>query len=124
MKTLYQDGLIEITNQEIIFHRYYFPFASDKRVPLAQIESVQTRPPSFFGGSWRMWGSGDPLFRTWFPLDGARPSRDTIFVATLRGRRIRVGFTVEHSRQVFEILEKLGLLKRVPPRSVEKMLLP
>lgn len=112
MKTVYKDGLVEITDEEIIFHRYYFPFGGEKRVRLAQIESVQTRPPSLLNGSWRIWGSGDPLCRTWFPLDGARPGRDTIFIAVLRNRRVRVGFTVEHSHQVIEALEKLGLLSR------------
>ena len=117
MNTLYQDGLIEITDEKIVFQHYYFPFGSAKRVPLSQIESIQAKPPSFFGGSWRIWGSGDPLFRTWFPLDGARPSRDLIFIATLRGRSVRVGFTVEHSQPVIGILEKLGLLNGSHPAS-------
>src|SRR5712691_5522554 len=81
MSTLYKDGLIEITDQEVVFHRYYFPFGGDKHVPLNQIESVQVKPPSVSFGSWRIWGGGP---RTWFPLDGARPSRDAIFVAFLR----------------------------------------
>ena len=108
MSTLYKDGLIEITDQEVVFHRYYFPFGGDKHVPLSQIESVQVRPPSVWGGSWRIWGSGD--FRTWFPLDGARPSRDRIFITFLRGRFRRIGFTVEHSEEVAEVLKERGLL--------------
>ena len=43
MSTLYKDGLIEITDQEVVFHRYYFPFGCDKHVPLSQIESVQVQ---------------------------------------------------------------------------------
>jgi serine/threonine protein kinase len=106
--TLYKDGLIDITDQEVIFHRYYFPFGGDKRVPLNHIERIEARPPSFFGGSWRIWGSGD--FQTWFPLDGARPSRDTIFIAFLHGRFRRIGFTVEDSKKVTEVLKERGLL--------------
>jgi serine/threonine protein kinase len=105
--TLYKDGLIEITDQEIVFHRYYFPLGGDKHVPLNHIERIQARPPSFFGGSWRIWGSGD--LRTWFPLDGARPSRDTIFIAFLRGRFRRIGFTVEDSKKVAGVLKERGL---------------
>ena len=112
MSTLYKDGLIEITDQEVVFHRYYFPFACDKHVPLSQIENVQVRPPSFWGGSWRIWGSGD--FRTWFPLDDARPSRDRIFIAFLRGHFCRIGFTVEHSEEVTEVLKERGLVHATP----------
>ncbi len=109
MSTLYKDGLIEITDQELVFHRYYFPFGGDKHLPLSQIESVQVRPPSFWGGSWRIWGAGD--LRTWFPLDGARPSRDRIFITLLRGRFHRIGFTVEHSEEVTVVLKQRGLLQ-------------
>jgi hypothetical protein len=55
MSTIYKDKLIEVTDQEIVFHRYYFPFGGDKHVPLQQIERVEARRPSFFGGSWRIW---------------------------------------------------------------------
>ena len=113
MNTLYKDGLIEITEQEIVFRQYYFPFGSDKHVPLEQIERVETRRPSFWGGSWRIWGSGD--IHTWFPLDGARPSRDRIFIMFLRNRYWRIGFTVEHSQQVTEILKGRGLLQEPAP---------
>jgi hypothetical protein len=112
MNTTYKDGLIEITDQEVVFHRYYFPFGGDKHVPLSRIENVQARPPSFFGGSWRIWGSGD--FRTWFPLDGARPNRDRIFVASLRDSSRRIGFTVEDSQKVMSVLKERGLLHDTP----------
>jgi hypothetical protein len=109
MNTLYKDGLVEITDREVIFRRYYFPFGGDKHVPLDQIERVQIRPPSIWFGSWRIWGSGG---RTWFPLDGARPSRDAIFVAFLRGCFMRIGFTVEHSKEAAEVLRGQGLLQQ------------
>jgi len=108
MNTIYQDKLIEITDQEVVFHRYYFPFGGDKHVPFSHIESIQVRQPSFFGGSWRIWGSGD--FLTWFPLDGRRPSRDKIFLASLRNSYRRIGFTVEDSQTVASILRERGLI--------------
>jgi len=108
MSTLYKDGLVEITDQEVVFHRYYFPSGSDKHVPLSQIERVQVKPPSIWRGSWRIWGGG---LWIWFPLDGARPSRDAIFVAFLRGCFMRIGFTVEHSKEVIEVLRARGLLQ-------------
>jgi hypothetical protein len=108
MKSLYKDSLLEITDQEVIFHHYYFPFGGDKHVPLSQIEDVEAKPPSVWGGSWRLWGSGD--FRTWFPLDSRRPKRDRIFIASLRGKSHRIGFTVEDSEKAATILKERGLL--------------
>jgi serine/threonine protein kinase len=113
LRTLYKDRLIEITDQEIVFHRYYLPFGSDRHVPWSHIESIQVRPPSLSSGSWRLWGCEDFL-RTWYPLDFARPSRDRIFLLCLRGRSRRIGFTVEDSSKVMEILKARGLLREAP----------
>lgn len=113
MSTTYKDGLIEITDREMVFRCYYFPFGGDRHVSLNDIERIEVRPRSFWGGSWRIWGSGD--LRTWFPLDGARPSRDRIFVAHLRGSYRRIGFTVEHSDEVIEVLKERGLLHEPSP---------
>jgi hypothetical protein len=111
MNILYTDGLIELTDQEMAFRRYYFPFGGDKRVGLSQIENVQVRQPSIATGSWRIWGGGP---RTWFPLDWARPSRDAIFVVILRGCFMRIGFTVEDSQRVKRILSERGLIRDTP----------
>jgi hypothetical protein len=108
MSTIYKDRLIEVTDEEVIFHCYYFPLGGDKHVPLAHIENVQIKQPSFFCGSWRLWGSSG--FRIWFPLDYRRPSRDRIFIASLRGNSRRIGFTVEDSQKVADILKERGLL--------------
>jgi hypothetical protein len=109
MSAVYKDSLIEITDQEIVFHHYYSLFGNDRRVPFSQIEAVQVRQPSLLAGSWRLWGTED--FRTWFPLDKHRPSRDRIFMASLRGKYWRIGFTVEDSQKVTGILRERGLLK-------------
>lgn len=104
---IYKDKLIELSDEEIIFHRYYFPFGGDRRVSWGQIASIQVKEPSLLGGSWRLWGSGD--FRTWFPLDFKRPGRDRIFVAILRDSLRRIGFTVEDSQKVIAILKEREL---------------
>ena len=108
MTTTYQDALIEITDQEIIFRRYYFPTGTDKRVPLADIEGIEIRQPSTFVGKYRIWGTGD--LRTWYPYDRHRSSRDKIFRATVRGSRVRIGFTVERPDEVIQIFKARGLL--------------
>jgi hypothetical protein len=64
---------------------------------------------TLFTGKWRLQGSGD--LRTWFPLDSKRPKRDKVFLVTLLDRRIRIGFTVEHSDEVLQILKEKGLIQ-------------
>ncbi|HYW91208.1 MAG TPA: hypothetical protein VFA95_01880 [Gammaproteobacteria bacterium] len=108
MTTLYSDRLIEITDEEIEFRGYYFPVAGSRFVPWSRIDSVHARRPSVFAGSWRLWGSGD--FRTWFAWDPGRPRRDRIFVAAVRGGYWNIGFTVEDSGRVAEILRERALL--------------
>jgi hypothetical protein len=107
MSILYKDKLVEVTDEAVTFHRYYFPFG-DRSVPFTEIERVEAGPPSIMDGSWRIWGTSD--FRTWFPLDSRRPKRDRIFVASLRGTRRRIGFTVEDSPKLEGILKERGLL--------------
>ena len=113
MPITYKDGLVEINDREIIFRRYYFPFGGDRHVSLGDIESIEVRPRSFWRGSWRIWGTGD--LRTWFPLDWARPSRDRIFIAHLRGRFRRIGFTVKHSEEATKVLKEYGMLHEASP---------
>lgn len=107
MNTLYQDSLIRITDEEIVFNSYYFPRATAKHLPWNQIEFVRVRP----GGCWRLWGTGD--FRTWFPLDNGRPGRDRTFVIHLLNKFVRFGFTAENSQSVLEILRQRNLLREL-----------
>jgi len=58
MSTIYKDGLVEITAEEIVFRCYCFPFGGDEHVPLSQIESVQAKQPSILFGSWRIGEAG------------------------------------------------------------------
>jgi hypothetical protein len=104
--TLYQDKLIEVTDEAITFHRYYFPFGA-RRVPFDQIESIQVQPGPT-GDNWRLWGSSN--FKIWFPLDMKRPRRESIFIASLRGTSRQIGFTVEDSRKVETLFRDRGLI--------------
>ena len=109
MNTIYRDKLIELTDEGVTFHRYYFPFG-DRSVSFSEMERIEVRPASITDGSWRLWGTGD--FRTWFPLDASRPARDRIFTVILRNARRRIGFTVEHPAEVEGVLKERGLLYR------------
>jgi hypothetical protein len=106
----YRDGLVEIDGGKVTFRNYYFP-AGDKTVELGEVEYVEAKEPTIGNGKWRMHGTGDLLFRVWFAADYERPSRDKIFVIKLRGKWVKIGFTVEDSRAVSEVFNKAGLLR-------------
>ena len=98
---LYIDKLIEISESSILIRKYYYPFGS-KLVKLIDIEAISVYKPSLAIGKYRYWGTGN--FRTWFPPDN-RKMRDKIFVIKLKKKWWRIGFTVEDSQKVLNILE-------------------
>lgn len=104
---IYADNLIEITADSILFRNYYFPVGA-KRVWLRDIQEIQVRPMTLANGKWRIWGSGD--FRTWFPADWYRPNRETSFLLIRKGKRVRIGFTVEDADAAAGILRKQGVV--------------
>ena len=105
---LYADRLVRLTEDDITFFKYSVPFLRDERVPYTEIDHISSREPTLTTGKWRIWGSSN--LSTWFPFDWDRPSRDTIFLATLKGTTRKIGFTVEDSARVTAILRKKGLL--------------
>jgi uncharacterized membrane protein len=100
----YKDSLIEISHDNIIFKDYYFPMGS-KSINFSEVEYIKTKKPTLCNGKWRLHGTGDLLFRIWFPADYNRPSRDTIFVMKVKNKRIKIGFTVENSYVVSELFK-------------------
>lgn len=99
---LYSDKLIEIRDNAILIHNYYFPTLSAKTVKFKEIEKILLEIPTFKKSKYRFWGTGD--FIHWFPLDDQRSKRDVIFILFRKNRKIRIGFTVEDSKKVREIL--------------------
>ncbi|MFA4876734.1 MAG: hypothetical protein WC586_04930 [Methanoregula sp.] len=105
---LYQDHLVSISGNSITFHHYSFPlFLSDRQVYFRDIVRIDVKKTALGTGKWRIAGSGD--FRTWFPMDWDRPSRDRTFFATMRAGWWKIGFTVENSSRVLSILKGQGL---------------
>ncbi|MEW6351328.1 MAG: hypothetical protein AB1646_19925 [Thermodesulfobacteriota bacterium] len=105
---LYSDHLVEMTHRDILFRLYYCPFGA-KKVPFADVESIEVVDCTLRTGKWRLWGTGD--FRTWFPCDWRRFTRDKIFFLRRRGGTMRIGFSVEDSAAVISVLEKRVVLK-------------
>ncbi|MEN6318915.1 MAG: hypothetical protein ABFD82_09215 [Syntrophaceae bacterium] len=106
---IYHDNLISITQQEIIFHHYYFPTEKEKVVRLADIECITVEQPTIWNGKWRLHGTGN--FKTWYPRDWKRPKRDRIFFAKLKNQWVDIGFTVEDGNQVEKLLKERKLIK-------------
>jgi len=105
---LYSDKLIEISNDAITLRKYYFPTFSKKIVKISEIEKIVIKKPTLMTGKFRLWGTGD--FFHWFPLDQHRTKREVIFFLSMKNKKIKIGFTVEDSAKVIEILkEKLAL---------------
>ena len=115
---IYQDRLIEISTDSILFKNYYYPSLRPRRIPMSAIEKIVTREPGFFSGKWRLHGTGD--FKTWYPLDDQRPKRDTLFIVSFAHKWLRIGFTVENSEAVIKILTDKGLIFRADASSFQK----
>ena len=105
---IYQDDLVLITEDTIIFEHYYFPTGKKKTVQLDDIEWIKVKQPTIKNGKWRIHGTGN--FNTWFPRDKARPKREKIFFARLRSQRVDIGFTVEDADQVEKIFKEKNLI--------------
>ena len=105
---IYSDSLVEIKHSSILFHRYSF-FERDQLVLLSDIEKIVVKKATIWNGKFRFHGIGD--FKTWFPKDFQRYKRDKIFVAYIRYKWWRIGFTVEDSDTAIKIFQEKGLIK-------------
>jgi hypothetical protein len=106
-ETLYSDSLVAITKKNILFRRYGF-FEGSRLVPFSEIEKIVVKKPSIWNGRFRFHGTGD--FKTWFPKDFKRYKRDRIFVAFIRTKWWRIGFTVENSASALKIFQESGII--------------
>lgn len=97
-EAIYKDTLVTITENEIIFHNYYFPSGKDKVVVFENIKYVSIEQPTIWNGKWRLHGTEN--FKVWFPKDYKRHKRDRIFIATLKTQWVNIGFTVEDGSTV------------------------
>ena len=108
-EVIYRDKLITITENEIVFHNYYFPISKDKVVEFKNIKYVSVKKPTLRNGKWRLHGSGN--FKVWFPKDYGRPKRDRIFLAILKTQWVNIGFTAENGERVENVLRSKSLIR-------------
>lgn len=107
INTLYSDRLVEITDDSILLRGYYFPFGG-RRIPFTEISLINIETASLWNGKYRIYGSGN--LRTWFAPDWRRPSRNKLFFLEQKDKWWRVGFSVEDSTRVEQIMAEKGLL--------------
>lgn len=103
MAAHYKNHLVEVTDTALRIRHYYFPFG-DKIIPFSEIEEIVQRPASLLTGKWRVWGTATP--DVWFALDWARPKRDVMFLAILKNKKIKAGFSVEHPQEFAAIVSQ------------------
>ncbi len=98
---LYSDSLVRLSDRDITFHLYYFPWGA-KTVSLDRIKAVTVLDCTLTTGKWRLWGTGN--FLIWFPCDWRRFRRDKVFFLRQKNKRVLIGFTVENSLAFKDIL--------------------
>ncbi|MFH1194751.1 MAG: hypothetical protein V1720_03500 [bacterium] len=107
-KIVYEDSLLELTDDKIVLKNYYFPSLKPKEISIHSIDKVEMKEPSIRTGKYRYHGTGD--FQKWYPLDTARSKRDKIFFLFLKDKWIRIGFTAENSEPVEKYFKEKGFL--------------
>jgi len=90
--TEYEDSLVLLTPDYLLLRRYYFPIPFPKKIPLEQIEEIDSSPVRLLSGGLRLWGASDP--RYWYPLDFLRFGREKIYTLHLKDQFVSPRFTV------------------------------
>jgi hypothetical protein len=102
MTALYEDAGLTLDDDGITSRRYYFPFATSKRIAYSDIQNIKAQPIGWASGKGRFWGASDP--RYWFPMDFHRGSKKAQLILDL-GRRVRPCITPEDPDKVIELLK-------------------
>jgi hypothetical protein len=102
MTALYEDAGLTLDEDGITIHRYYFPFATPKRIAYSDIQGIKAQPMGWATGKGLLWGASDT--RYWFPLDIQRGNKPTLLILDV-GSWVRPCITPEDPDKV------IGLLK-------------
>jgi hypothetical protein len=100
----YDDGLIACAADGLTIRRYGL-FLRAKRIPYAQIRSVE----EIGLGSmrrWRLWGTTDP--RRWFNLDLGRRHKQVAFIVDI-GKPVTPVITPDDPQQFVAVLRSHGV---------------
>ena len=100
---LYEDDGVVLDETGLTLRRYYFPLATSKRIPYADIRGIDVRDMSRLTGQWRLWGTSNP--RYWLPLDLHRPGKRTLVVLDL-GRSVQPAFSPDDPDRFLALLRE------------------
>jgi hypothetical protein len=103
MTALYEDAGLTLDEDGITINRYYFPFATAKRVKYSDIEGIKSKQMGWASGKGRIWGAVDP--RYWFALDVHRSRKTTVLVLNVGRHRVRPCITPEDPAKVIKVLK-------------------
>lgn len=59
MKQVYEDNLIKLTDDDILFKKYYIPTFASKIIKLSRIEKIQVIKKTFFDQEIKLMGTDD-----------------------------------------------------------------
>jgi hypothetical protein len=102
MGVLYEDAHVVCDEDGLTIKRYYFPLATEKRIPYADIRRVEEHRMGALTGQWRIWGMGPAPY--WFHLDWTRPRKDRAIIVD-RGSWLKVVVTPDDPEAVLRILQ-------------------
>jgi hypothetical protein len=98
---LYDDGGCVLDEDGLTLRRYYFPFASSKRIRYGRIRNFDARPMGWLTGKGRGWGTSNPRF--WLPLDITRRRKSTLIVLNVAAR-VKPAFSPDDPDKVLQLL--------------------
>jgi hypothetical protein len=100
---LYDDGRCVLDEEGLTLRRYYFPFATSKRISYRQIREFSARPMTWLTGKGRGWGTSNPGY--WLPLDMTRRRKNTLIVLDV-GAHVKPAFSPDEPVEVLRILHE------------------
>jgi hypothetical protein len=99
---IYRDKFIVLDDDGVSILRYYFPFATAKRIRYGDIRRVMVENMNWSTGKGRLWGATVP--NTWMPLDMGRMKKDRCLVLDV-GARVKPCVTPDDPDRVLELLK-------------------
>jgi hypothetical protein len=98
---LYDDGRCLLDDDGLTLRRYYFPFATSKRIPYGQIREFHARPMGWLTGKGHGWGTSNP--RYWLPLDMTRRRKSILIVVDVAAH-VKPAFSPDKPDEVLRVL--------------------
>ncbi|APE15882.1 hypothetical protein BOH72_12280 [Mycobacterium sp. WY10] len=100
---IYRDSFIVLDGDGITLLKYYFPFATPKRIAYNDIRNVLVEDMNWLTGKGRFWGASLPY--TWMPMDWGRMKKDKVIVLDV-GSRVKPCVTPDDPDRVAGLIRE------------------